>query len=248
MPLRDHFRPPAEKYASWEAVHGGWPMLIVMSLVSKLPTRYVAHPRVHLGAFAEIDVTTYEQDQSAAAEPAATDDGGVSTAVWAPPKPTLTVATQLPAQDEYEVRVYDMKRDKRLVAAIELVSPANKDRPENRSAFVAKCATLLQHQVSVTIVDPITIRQQNLYAELLELLDRKDPALGAEPPATYAVACRAIPTSAKPGAAWQLETWLKPMDVGKPLPTLPLWLAENLSVPLDLEISYEETCKFLRIP
>jgi hypothetical protein len=29
--------------------------------------------------------------------------------------------------------------------------------------------------------------------------------------------------------------------------TLPLWLAGNLGVPLDLEASYEETCRVLRI-
>ena len=31
------------------------------------------------------------------------------------------------------------------------------------------------------------------------------------------------------------------------LPTLPLWLAENLAVPLELEGSYEETCRILRM-
>ena len=35
--------------------------------------------------------------------------------------------------------------------------------------------------------------------------------------------------------------------LGQPLPTLPLWLDEDLSVPLDLEESYEETCRVLRI-
>src|SRR5437868_6748001 len=57
---------------------------------------------------------------------------------------SLIVETDLPAQDEYEVRVYDARRGRRLVAAIEIVSPANKDRPEHRAAFVAKCLTLLQ--------------------------------------------------------------------------------------------------------
>jgi hypothetical protein len=37
------------------------------------------------------------------------------------------------------------------------------------------------------------------------------------------------------------------MQIGQPLPTLPLWLADNFSVPLDLEASYEETCQALRI-
>jgi hypothetical protein len=32
------------------------------------------------------------------------------------------------------------------------------------------------------------------------------------------------------------------------LPTLPLWLAENFAIPLELEESYEETCRILRIP
>jgi hypothetical protein len=246
MPLRDHFRLPASRYASWEAVHGGWPMEIVRSLSNKLPPQYVAHPQVHAGAFAEVDVSAYEKDD-VAAHAASNGNGAVATAVWAPPHPTLTVETDLPAQDEYEVRVYDTDRAQRLVAAIELVSPANKDRPESRRAFVAKCAALLQKQVSVTIVDLVTIRTQNLYGEFLDFIDQFDPALGADPPAIYAVACRATKTTAKPGAPWQLETWFEPLHIGKSLPTLPLWLADDLAVPLDLEGSYEETCKVLRI-
>jgi hypothetical protein len=246
MPLRDHFRPPAFKYASWESVHAAWPTFIVMSLANKLPLPYVAHPAVRSGTFAEIDVAACETGD-ALAHASGNGNGAVATAVWAPPHPTLTVETYLPAQDEYEVRVYDADRGLHLVAAIELVSPANKDRPENRRAFVAKCAALLQKQVSVTIVDVVTIRQQNLYGELLDFIDRVDPALGAEPPAIYAVACRATKTTLKPGSPWRLETWFEPLRIGQPLPTLPLWLADGLSVPLDLEGSYEETCKVLRI-
>jgi hypothetical protein len=150
-------------------------------------------------------------------------------------------------QDEYEVRVYDMERGQRLVAAIELVSPANKDRPEHRRAFVAKCAALLQNQVSVTIVDLVTVRDQNLYGDLLELIGQSDPALGQESPGIYAVACRATKTKPDPGEGWQLETWFEPLRIGQPLPTLPLWLADDLSIPLDLEGSYEATCKALHI-
>ena len=57
------------------------------------------------------------------------------------------------AEEEYEIRVFDQKRQCRLVAAVAIVSPANKDRPEHCQAFVAKCAALLQQRVSVTIVD-----------------------------------------------------------------------------------------------
>lgn len=220
-------------------------MMIVVALQRRLPRRYVAVPGVHSGRLIEIDISTYEQDDPAPGFPdAGNGNGGVATAVWAPPPPTLAVATDLPEQDEYEVRVYDSNRGQRLVAAIEIVSPANKDRPQHRRAFVAKCAALLQKRVSVTIIDLVTTRNFNLYAELLELIGQSDPALGSEPPTLYAVACR----SAQQGDAWLLETWFHTLVLGQPLPTLPLWLADNLSVPLELEACYAETCRVLRIP
>ena len=158
------------------------------------------------------------------------------------------VVTDLPAQDEYEVRVYDTERDQRLVAAIELVSPANKDRPENRQAFIGKCAALLQNQVSVMIVDIATIRAFNLSWELLELIGQTDPLLGVNPPPVYAVTCRTTKHGNRQGGPWHFETWLQGVQVGQPLPILPLWLASDVSIPLDLETTYEETCKALRIP
>ena len=133
----------------------------------------------------------YDKDEPAAfGVGTGADEGGVATAVWAPPRPTFDVATDLPDQDEYEVRVYDTKRHRRLVAAVEIVSPGNKDRPENRRAFVTKCAALLQQRVSVAIVDLVTTRQFNLYGDLLELIGQADPALAPEPPPLYAAACR----------------------------------------------------------
>ncbi len=242
MPMRDHFRPPLDNIASWEELHGQWPAMIVMALNRQLPPRYVAGPRVHLGAFMEIDVSAYDQDESASFGRTRVE-GGVATATWAPPRPTLDVATDLPDQDAYEVRVYDTKRHRRLVAAVEIVSPANKDRPENRRAFVSKCAALLQERVSVAIVDLVTTRQFNLYGDLLELIGQTDPALSAEPPGTYAAACRRT----HPGETWRFQTWNHTLTLGQPLPTLPLWLADDLAVPLELEESYEETCRILRL-
>ncbi len=246
MPLRDHFRSPLDDLTAWEGFHGGWPMIIVQALSRRLPPRYVAAPRVHSGASVEIDVATYEKDEGDSPSEAPDDrnGGAVATAVWAPALPALAVATDLPASDEYEVRVYDTRRGRRLVAAVEIVSPANKDRSEHRRAFVAKCAALLQERVSVTILDLVTTRNFNLYGELLELVGRADPSLAPEPPPLYAVACR----TTKQGDAWLLEAWPHALTLGQPLPTLPLWLADNFAVPLELEASYEETCRALRIP
>jgi uncharacterized protein DUF4058 len=244
MPLRDHFRSPLADRRSWNGFHGQWPAMIVIGLNRKLPQRYVAEPQVHLGSSIEVDVATYDEDD--ADSPSAGESGtggGLATAVWAPPRPSLAVATDLPALDAYEVRVYDTKSGRRLVAAVEIVSPANKDRPEHRRAFVAKCATLLQNHVCVAIVDLVTTRTSNLYGDLIELFGQTDPFVANGAPPLYAVACR----WARNGDAWLLETWTHPLALGQPLPTLPLWLAENFAVPLELEPSYEETCRILRL-
>lgn len=248
MPLRDHFHPPLSKQRSWEELHGQWPAMIVIALTRHLPARFIAGPRVHLGPYFEIDVASYEKDElSEVASEGGEEKGGVATAVWAPPQPTLEVALDLPDQDEYEVLVYDEEHERRLVAAVEIVSPDNKDRPESRRAFVAKCTALLRQDVSVAIVDVVTIRAFNFYAELLTFIGRAGPALTPEPPTLYAAACRWKKTTDSPRPQSRLQTWAYPLAVGQPLPTLPLWLADNLAVPLELEASYEETCRILRM-
>lgn len=218
-------------------------MMIVASLQDRLPSRYVAEPRVHIGAMVEIDVATFDRDSDESTH-SAESGGGLATAAWAPPEATLAVAADLPAQDEYAVRIYDRHRGRRLVAAIEIVSPANKDRPEHRRAFVAQCAGLLQDQVSVIVIDPVTTRSFNLYADLLDHIGQSDPLLGVEPPATYAVACR----TTQQNGDWLVETWFHQMNTGESLPTLPVWLADDLAIPLPLEDSYEQTCHILRLP
>jgi len=198
MPLRDHFRPPLDDNASWEELHGGWPMVIVQQLRKQLPAGYVAGPRVHLGSL---------------------------------------------VNDEYEVRIYDAQRGRHLVAAIEIVSPGNKSRPEHRNAFIAKCAALLQKGVAVSIVDLVTIRRFNLYAQLMAFVGHPDPSMKADEPPTYAASCRWVTI----GTRARLEAWSYAMTIDQPLPTLPLWLAEALVIPLDLEQSYEQACHDLWI-
>jgi hypothetical protein len=244
MPLRDHFHPPFTDRRSWDEFHGQWPAMIVVGLNRRLPARYVAAPLVHLGSSFEVDVAAFDRDQSNPRGIGEKDDGGgIATAIWAPPKPTRTVSIDSPEPESYEVRVYDEQHGRRLVAAIEIVSPANKDRPDRRHAFVTKCAALLQDQVCVVIVDIVTSRAPNLYADLMEFFGQADPSPAGETARLSAVACRRQNAE----DAWRLEAWAHPLEIGEPLPTLPLWLAEDLAIPLDLEASYEETCQVLRI-
>jgi hypothetical protein len=243
MPLRDHFRPPLDNVHSWEELHGQWPAVIVQHLRKQLPAGYVAAPRLHSGSLVEIDVAAFETDESPSPPAIGEGNGGVATAVWSPPRPSVTVETTLPDYDEYEIRIYDAKRGRHLVAAIEIVSPANKDRPEHRNVFIAKCVALLQKGVAVSIVDLVTVRHFNLYTELLAFIGHSDPTLGAEPPNLYAASCRWV----KNGKRTLLEAWSYVLTLGQPLPILPLWLTEDLAVPLDLEPSYEQACHDLWI-
>ena len=242
MPLRDHFRPPLDDVHSWDELHGGWPMMIVQKLIEVLPEPYFAAPGVHLGTLYEVDIGTYRRPV-AEANDFDVAKGGVAVATYAPPQPTLTLEPQLPNQDVYEVRIYDSRRNRHLVAAIEIVSPSNKDRPENRATFVAKAATLLKNNICVSIVDVVSTYDFNLYAELMNFLQGVDPALGSEPPPMYAATLRMRYEDRRR----MMDNWYHPLAIGQPLPTLPIWLKETWAISLDLESSYEATWRTLRI-
>ncbi len=146
-------------------------------------------------------------------------------------------------QYAYEVLVYDQSHSRKLVAAVEIVSPANKDRPENRVAFATKCAALLQQHVCVAIVDLVTTRNFNLYCELFSVLKQTESVFSKPAPNIYAAVCRGRKIGSKP----HLDTWAYPFAVGQPLPSLPLWLTDDFAIALDLEAAYEMTCRILRI-
>lgn len=62
--------------------------------------------------------------------------------MWAPPKPIATAPLDFQDPDVFEVQVLNEDEGPRLVAAIELVSPANKDRPATASSKVGTEPTL----------------------------------------------------------------------------------------------------------
>ena len=238
MPLRDHFHTNST-VLKWEALHGFWPAAIVARLNSILPKEYIAQPRVRLGATMEIDVGALERESSDLPSERV-DGGGVAVTAWAPAAPAILLDTELPEPDEYEVNIYSQD-EFRLVAAIELVSPSNKDGSENRRTLVNKCESRLKRDLCVTIVDPVTSRAANIYGELLDELGAPRTAVSRS--AIYAATCR----GRRNGVRWRLESWEHNLAIGSALPSLPIWLSPDLMVPLELEATYEETCRSLRI-
>ena len=242
MPLRDHFHSPVNDRHRWDAVHGQWPGEIVRTLFDLLPPGFVAEPKIHHGSPFEVDVSMLEEDES---PPFADEsEGAGGTATLTATAPPLTVPADLSELDEYEILVYDTDRSRTLVAAIELVSPANKDRPETRQQFLGKVDALLRQDVCVSIVDLVTKYKSNLYAELLARFGQTDPRLGDPPAPLYAVTLRGRKPKKRRAV---LDLWCFPLTVGQPLPTIPLWLSSTLRIELPLEPSYQETCRLLRI-
>lgn len=235
MPLRDHFRPPLSVERPWDGIHSAWASAIA-SLLNRdlLPADYFAMPQVTAGGRVEIDVATLRQGTT-------TSSGDVGTAAWAPP--ALSAAIEFTHLDSYEVQVLQQLGGPRLVAAIELVSPSNKDRPGHRQAFAVKCAAYLQRGVSVVVVDVVTERSANLHDELVNLLRLGDALRWSSASGLYALAYRTAAAEAED----RVEVWPEVLSVGQPLPTLPLWLEVDLAVPLNLEESYQTTCESLRI-
>lgn len=240
MPLLDHFHPPLHGPRRWEGFHHSWATFIAQQLNQEtLPPGYFAESEISLGPTLEIDVATMELSDSRP-----TDDR-VNKAVWSPPRPRFAVSVDFAHLDSYEVRVYEDLGGAELRAAIELVSPANKDRDGSRRTFAAKCAGYLQHGIHIVLIDVVTARSANLHRELFDVLEIK----GRRPvweskTGLYAVAYRAMTVRRRP----RVEVWPETLSLGEELPTLPLWLTLDLSVPLGLEASYVATCRSLRIP
>lgn len=238
MPLLDHFNPPLNRTHPWRSFHGAWAASMARLLnQGVLPEGYYAVPLVERDGPIEIDVATLRYPD-ATPVPRAT-----APQAWSPPAPGLAIAIELPPADGVEVQVFADDGDPRLAAAIELVSPGNKDRPRARQAFAVKCVGYLQQGSSVVVVDTVTTCRADMNAAILALLDTQSEA--QIPPGLCPVSYRAVggdePTQ-------QLQVWPAVLSLGASLPTVPLWIAADFSVPLDLTASYEATCTDLRIP
>jgi hypothetical protein len=242
MPLLDHFHPPLFPRRSWESFHGFWATHLAGNFNLR-PNRYgfLAETNVHIGITVAADVAAFEEDAPSGVRPIGAV--AVATEVWAPPQPPLVVPVDFTKLETFEIRIYDEERARTLVAVVELVSPGNKDRPENRRAFLDKCAAFLREGVSVVIVDIVTSRRHNFHAALMELFNGGETAARAVASDLYAVAYRVRVA----GQRTQVEAWPAALALGAPLPTMPLWLTESLCVPLELEPAYQTACRYAAI-
>jgi hypothetical protein len=230
MPLLDHFHPPTSERRNWEGFHSLWAAAMVERLNRDvLGEEYFADMHVHIGSQVEVDVATLKDQPDTRT--------GIATAVkptWSPPSTVLILPTIFP--DDIEVQVYRTTAGPELVAAIELVSPGNKDRAEARRAFAAKCVGYLSRGIGLVVIDVVTNRLANLHNELAALLQAPEAFRLAATASIYAVAYR--PSRQTSGD--QIEIWPSALTIGQALPTLPLALRNADTVPLELDETYSE--------
>ncbi|WP_337173814.1 hypothetical protein [Paludisphaera sp.] len=241
MPLLDHFNPPLNRTHPWRGFHGAWAAAMARLLnQGVLPPEYYAIPLVNHDGPIVIDVATLKTSEAREPGHDAPGPGG-----WSAPAPAVAVAVDLADADGVEVQVFADDGDPRLVAAIELISPRNKDRPASRRAFAVKCVGYLQQGGGVVVVDAVTTRRADLNGSILSLLGVHADDLGLPSADLSAVSYRAVGSEDE---GRRLHLWPMPLELGRPLPTVPLWIAPDFSVPLDLDASYRMSCEDLRIP
>jgi len=232
--LLDHFHPPLYPTRHWTGFHSRWAGNIAVDLNHQLPDGWFAEPTVKWSI--EIDVAVTEEETALIGAPTfdGYDAGGGS-----PPSPAKSIAFEQ-TTDVVEVQVFRDFGDAPLVGAVELVSPANKDRPETREAFTAKCEAYLRNGVGLVIIDVVTQRQANLHAELLHRCGDEDES---DFP-LYTSAYRPIARDSH----FELDIWIEALQVGAPLVSMPLFLKEGPYVSVNLAETYRQTCDDLKFP
>jgi hypothetical protein len=220
MPLLDRFHPPLSERRHWHSFHNSWATYISSQLNALLPEGYFAEPNVQFGV--EIDVAAFEEH------------GAAPATEWTPPPPQRSVPIELLGA-LVEVGIFSRSGGPTLAGAVELVSPANKDRQTHREALVSKCASYLQAGIGLILVDVVTERSADLHQDLLRRLGVADAPAGHT---LFGAAYRPVERD----GSTVLDIWNEPLAVGQPLPTLPLWLRGGLCLPVELEASYTRTC------
>ncbi len=204
MPLRDHFQGPFGDDWPWDGVYSAWANAIAAQLNRNvLPAGYYAIPLIKRGSQIEIDVATLQQP--------GVSPSAAGTAVWTAPRPAMSEVVDFTDLDVFEVQIMRRQRGPQLRAAVELVSPANKDRPSNRHAFAVKCASFLYRGVSVVLINVNTERLANMHSAILDVLRLTEVTAWQSPTHLSAVSYRMTFIEGK----HLLDAWPEPLAVGR---------------------------------
>src|SRR6266851_4150731 len=163
------------------------------------------------------------------------DAAAPSDALVAVPDPDFKTVALLHPEPRAAVHVF---RQGQLVAAVELVSPRNKDRPSSREFYRNRYLSYLWSGVHLMLVD---VHRRPLGFSFVE-------AMAAEVECQFPVGLPPHVVSWNAGGPTPeggqfLDGWYRALAVGEPLPTLPLALTAERSLLIDLERTYSEATR-----
>lgn len=236
MPVHDWMRVDA---GIFHAFHLSWLGRLQNALNDGiLPKAYYALAEQHSGRIIPDVLTLYGGDSAAHAAagtgspPEAT--GGTAVAD-APPKVRRTHSVALSQKGKRRSLAIRHVSGHRLVALLEVASPANKDRSASVKTFVEKVTSALEYGVHVLLVDLFPPRRHDprgLHGAILQHLDR------AERP--YELPAGEPLTLASYMAGSVVEMYLEHVAVGTALPDMPLFFMRERYVNVPLQPTYNE--------
>jgi hypothetical protein len=215
----------------WDSVHIVWLAQLLDWVQPRLPTGY----RAYLGSVPALTVDTpngrpdpnVRKWESPAAEQARTR----APMVIEPDQEAVATFT-LDPQRALHVDLHGL-----LIAAIEIVSPRNKDRPSSRERYLNRYAGYLRQGVHLLLIDALPRPATFSFADALAA----NLGFAQEPcPAPCAVSYR-VDGPVPDGTV--IALWHRILAAGKPLPPIVLPLDREQSVPIDLEHTYHEAAR-----
>lgn len=230
--------------------------MIAFDLNRKLPQDYAAAPSIQHRKEIDVAVTDYSTlsvgrslRESAVVEYQAIQREQLANGntennqpkAWMSPPPLRSIEFEV-IDVIFEVLVYETFGGNVLVGAIELISPANKDRPESRRAFIAKCEAILRAGIGLVLIDVVPGRRANLHNELMSQIGEPNTLQITD--ALYTTAYRTVQRDEQSN----LDIWAETLMLGEPLKTMPLWLRGDICMPVDLDATYQRTCEEMRVP
>ncbi len=223
MPLHDW-----TDRAGWEGVHHLWISELLRWTKPRLPEGYRAY--VGSAPLLAVGLTSTKPDVAfLSSKPERSESTPPSSTASSVQEPDEEVAV---ATLDPDTAIF-VERAGQLVAAIELISPRNKDRTIARASYLARYLGYLLDGVHLALVDVHPRPRGFSFAnQLASELDLAQPHL--DPP--LAVSYRVGEPASTGGR--MLAIWRRPMIVGAPIPDLPLPLDMTHSVGLDLEQTY----------
>jgi hypothetical protein len=222
-----------DEQTGWEGVHHFWITHLFHWIKPRLPAEY----RAYVGSVPTLAVSQELGRPDVAVrhwlqEPPAGDaDASMSVFEDGLEEPIVETATL--ALDP-QTALYVAYRG-RLVAALELISPRNKDRPSSRASYLHRYLSYLQEGANLLLVD---VHRRPLTFSFADALDQ-ELQISLPPLASPLAAAYRVGEPAPQGGRL-VAIWRRPLRVGQPLPKMPLPLTVHTAIPIDLEATYQQ--------